>query len=207
MLVELPGAGHVTPPRNQRAPYERFALAHYTDKDSGHDADHVRRILARLDLLAEGLPTPRVDRLYFLACFHGLGRRIGHDAGFRRQVEAFLASLGWAEPEIVEVLHSVQRHLTAPVTVEERIVHDGNAVEVLGAFGIAKAFTTGGARGQSYEQTVERYEEVLDQARFVTPAGQMLAREGRAYARAFLDRFKAEARIKGPSSGPSGPIR
>jgi hypothetical protein len=107
------------------------SLAHYTDKDPGHDADHVRRILARLDLLAEGLPTPRVDRLYFLACFHGLGQRIGHDAGFRRQVEAFLASLGWAEPEIVEVLHSLQRHLTAPVTVEERIVHDGNAVEVL----------------------------------------------------------------------------
>jgi hypothetical membrane protein len=34
-------------------------------------------------------------------------------------------------------------------------VHDANAVEVLGAFGIAKAFTTGGARGQSNEQTVE----------------------------------------------------
>jgi uncharacterized protein len=145
--------------------------------------------------------------LYFLACFHGLGQRIGHDAGFRRQVEAFLASLGWAEPEIVEVLHSLQRHLTAPVTVEERIVHDGNAVEVLGAFGIAKAFTTGGARGQSYEQTVERYEEFLDRARFVTPVGQMLAREGRAYARAFLDRFKTEARIKEPSSGPPGPTR
>jgi hypothetical protein len=39
MLVERPGAGHVTPPRNQRAPYERFALAHSTDKDPGHDAD------------------------------------------------------------------------------------------------------------------------------------------------------------------------
>jgi hypothetical protein len=66
MLVERPGAGCVTPPRNQRAPYGRFALAHYTDKDPGHDA------------------------------------------GFRRQVEAFLASLGWAEPEIVEVLHAIE---------------------------------------------------------------------------------------------------
>jgi hypothetical protein len=53
--------------------------------------------------------------------------------------------------------------------------HNANAVEVLGAFGIAKAFTTGGARGQSYEQTVELYEGFLDRATFVTPTGRALA--------------------------------
>jgi putative transposase len=127
--------------------------------------------------------------------------------GFCQQVEAFLASLGWAGPEITDALVSLRRHLTASVTVEERIIHDANAVEVLGAFGIAKAFTTGGARGQSYEQTVERYEQFLDQTRFVTPAGQALARDGRAYARAFLRRFKAEAQIKEPPSQTPTPTR
>jgi uncharacterized protein len=193
--------------RSQRAPYERFALAHYADKDPAHDANHIRRILARCGQLAKGLPVPRPDRLYLLACFHGLGQRTTHDPGFCQQVEAFLASMGWAGPEITDALASLRRHLTAPVTVEERIVHDANAVEVLGAFGIAKAFTTGGARGQSYEQTVERYEQLLDQTRFVTPAGQALARDGRAYARAFLRRFKAEAQVKEPPSQAPTPTR
>lgn len=44
--------------RGQLAPYQRFALAHYADKDPAHDAGHIRRILARCDQLAEGLPAP-----------------------------------------------------------------------------------------------------------------------------------------------------
>jgi uncharacterized protein len=191
------------PGRWQRAPYERFALPWYADRDPAHNADHILRILVRCDQLGQGLPAPRTDRLFFLACFHGLGRRITGDTGFRRQVEGFLGSLGWSVPEIGEALRSLGRHLTAPVTVEERIVHDANAVEVLGAFGIAKAFTTGGARGQSYEQTVELYEGFLDRATFVTPAGQALAREGRACAKEFLRRLRAEARIKDlPAQAP-----
>jgi uncharacterized protein len=59
--------------------------------------------------------------------------------------------LGWTPAETTEVLAALARHADGPVSVEERIVHDANAVEVLGAFGIAKAFTTG-ALGQSYEQ-------------------------------------------------------
>jgi uncharacterized protein len=184
--------------RSKRAPYQQFALPHYAGKDPAHDADHIRRILARCDQLGAGLAAPQADRLFFLACFHGLGQRITLDPGFRRQVKAFLASIGWSGPEIAEALQSLERHLTTPVTVEERIIHDANAIEVLGAFGIAKAFTTGGARGQSYEQTIERYTRFLDETRFVTPVGRMLAQDGRAYARAFLRRFKAEAQIEEP---------
>jgi enhancing lycopene biosynthesis protein 2 len=65
--------------------------------------------------------------------------------------------LGWTAAETTEVLAALARHADGPVRVEERIVHDANAVEVLGAFGTAKAFTTGGALGQSYEQAAAIY--------------------------------------------------
>ena len=40
-------------------------------------------------------------------------------------------------------------------------MHDANYVEVLGAFGIAKAFTKGGAERQSYEETIAIFRENL----------------------------------------------
>lgn len=66
-------------------------------------------------------------------------------------------------------------HLEDPRTPEAMIVHDANYVEVLGALGIAKAFTTGGARGQTYETTVNIFENNLNRAVFHTPEGIRLA--------------------------------
>ena len=61
------------------------------------------------------------------------------------------------------------------------------------AFGIAKTFTVGGARGQTYEETVGYFERnCLDSIRFRTPAGRDMAEEGREYARRFLARLKRE---------------
>ncbi len=88
---------------------------------------------------------------------------------------------------------SLDRHLSDPQTIEEAIVHDANYIEMLGAFGVAKAFTTGGARGQSLHETADIYEHrYLDKVQFRTPAGQRAAEEGRAYVKAFLTRLRDE---------------
>ncbi|HEV2124492.1 MAG TPA: hypothetical protein VGW38_17195, partial [Chloroflexota bacterium] len=120
--------------------YEAFALPYYGDKDPAHGAAHLRQILSRLDELSQTLePPPRQDRLYFLACFHGLFKRVATDAAFRAEVERFLASLGWTPEETADALAALARHATDPQTPEECVVHDANACERLGAFGIAKA--------------------------------------------------------------------
>ncbi len=143
-------------------------------------------------------PPPRMDRLYFLACFHGLATKVGAEPHFREQVRAFLHHLGWSEPESTDILHSLERHLEDPQTTEEKMVHDANYLELLGAFGIAKAFTTGGARGQAIEESAAIFErQYLDQVEFQTPTGQRLAEEGRAYAKSFLRRLSWELGLDG----------
>ncbi|MHC4862055.1 MAG: HD domain-containing protein, partial [Planctomycetota bacterium] len=137
-------------------PYATFARPFYADKDPAHDFRHIERILGRLDALGKGMsPPPRPHRLHFLACFHGLGIRLRNDRAFRERVREFLGELGWSEVEADRGFACLWRHLEDPVTVEEKIVRDANYVELLGAFGVAKAFVTGGARGQSLEETAE----------------------------------------------------
>ena len=130
--------------------------------------------------------------LHFLACFHGLGNLIAQDQDLDHQVCELLARLGWADPEIEEAHLLLQRHCVDPQTSEERVVHDANYVEVVGAFGIAKAFTMGGAQRQSYEETAAIFQRNLHRVEFRTPRGQAIAQEGRSYAESFLDRLRDE---------------
>ncbi len=175
-------------------PYLRFVAPFYVGKDAAHDFRHIRRIVGRLAALAEGFsPAPRSDVLYFLASFHGLVHDITSSSDFSGQAQEFLSQLGWSEQEVGDGFRRLQRHLKSPVTVEEQIVHDANYVELLGAFGIAKAFTKGGAEGQSYEETADIFEhQFLDAVEFKTPVGQQMAAEKLAYTKGFLARLRAE---------------
>lgn len=174
--------------------YKKFVLPHYVGKDAAHNFRHIERILARLSILSEGIePSPNIESLYFLACFHGLGKRLNSDRAFAEEVKAFLLGLGWSESKIEEGFESLTRHLAQPQKIEEKIVHDANYLELLGAFGIAKAFTTGGARGQLIEESADIFEhQYLDKVEFQTPTGKRLAQEGREYAKAFLKRLQTE---------------
>ena len=150
--------------------------------------------MRRLDDLSAGIsPAPRRRLLHFLACLHGLGTRVREDAAFAAEVRSLLLRRGWSAAEAEEAMESLERHLRAPQSVEEEIVHDANYVELLGAYGVAKAFLTGGARGQSLEETVGIFEaQYLDRVHFRTPRGAELAREGREYAKRFLERLRRE---------------
>ena len=80
-----------------------------------------------------------------------------------------------------------------PFYTKIAIVHDANYIELLGAFGIAKAFTTGGARRQTYEETANIFEyQYLDKVAFLTPRGKQIAREKRAYTKGFLKQLRSE---------------
>ena len=95
--------------------------------------------------------------------------------------------------EICELFESLARQFSHPETVEEEIVHDANYLETTGAFGIAKAFTTGGAKGQSMEETVNIFEgQYFDRVEFRTPEGKRIAGERKVYTQDFFERLRKE---------------
>lgn len=180
--------------KNHLEPYIDFVKPFYAGKDSVHDFRHIERIISRLTPLSEGIAQSiRTDRLFFLACFHGLGKQLSGNPEFCTQVRIFLNSLDWSKEDIEEAFQSLFRHLSNPQSIEEKIDHEANCVETLGAFGIAKAFTTGGAKGQSIEETVNIFEhQHLDKVVFQTPAGKQLAGERKTYTKEFLRRLRDE---------------
>jgi len=178
----------------QLEPYKDYVQPFYSEKDPAHNFQHIERIIQRLPVLANRLSAPpRTDRLYFLACFHGLGKRLQTDGDFRTQTKKFLMGLGWTVKEICELFESLARQFSHPETVEEEIVHDANYLETTGAFGIAKAFTTGGAKGQSMEETVNIFEgQYFDRVEFRTPEGKRIAGERKVYTQDFFERLRKE---------------
>lgn len=174
--------------------YLQFVEPFYEEKDPAHNFRHIQRIVDRLDLLSSGMsPQPAQDMLYFLASFHGLAKKMSSSTDFRENVKDFLQQIGWNEERIADGFERLHRHLKSPLTVEEKIVHDANFVELLGAFGIAKAFTKGGAEGQSYEETADIFEyQFLDAVEFKTPVGIQIASEKREYTKDFFARLRAE---------------
>ena len=183
----------ITMLKQQIEPYKEFARPYYVNRDSAHDFRHIKRIISRLDLLSKEMPPCSKALLCFLACFHGLKTQLEKDELFRDRVKVFLQNLTWNEPEIEKAFSSLKRHTSNPQTVEEQIVHDANYVELLGALGIAKAFTTGGAYQQTYEETANIFEyRYLDKVKFVTPVGKRIAKQKRAYTKSFLKQLRSE---------------
>ncbi len=171
-----------------------FVRPRYAVKDPAHDFSHIQRIIRLIGPLSEGVLPPVKPRLLcFLACFHGLAGDLREDEFFRTRTRTLLDQLGWTAQEITEALESVQRHINAPQTGEEMVVHDANCAETLGALGIAKAFTTGGARAQGYETTLDVFEKsILPKTKFLTPVGRKLAADADSFTRDFLARLRRE---------------
>ena len=181
--------------KQQIEPYKEFALHYHQGlkKDTAHDFRHIERIIGRLDLLSSEISSvPNKPLLYFIACFHGLKANLNNKL-FQKEVVRFLQNLEWTEIEVKQAFQSLDRHLENPQIVEEKIVHDANYIELLGAFGIAKAFTTGGAKKQTYEQTADIFEDqYLDKVEFLTPVGKRMAKEKRTYTKEFMKQLRKE---------------
>ncbi len=159
-----------------------------------HNFQHITRINNRLTPLSDGIPEPiRHDKLFFLVCFHGLGKILARNADFDFTARDFLKSLGWTKENIEKAFQSLCQHLSNPRSIEEKVVQDANYVKTLGVFWIAKAFTTGGAKGQSLEETINFFENQFhDKVVFQTPAGKLWKRKKKTYTKEFLKRLKAE---------------
>lgn len=172
-------------------PYLDAALTFYDGKDVAHGRQHVLRLCDRVLLLVPSGTDVDLPYLWFLVAFHGLVDAL-REPSFAAGTQAALERLGWDKPSAQKAMEGLRRHTTHPQRLEEKLVHDANLLEVLGAFGVAKAFTRGGADGQTYDETLDIYEQNLEKARFATDVGRKKAELGRSYGRAFIRQLRAE---------------
>ena len=131
------------------------ARSYYEGADAIHDFDHVLRVLALAERLAqeEGADLEIVRAATLLHdVARGQGDRLSANhahagAEFARDV------LAGQPPEKVEaVAHAVAAHRFRsgpdPETLEAKVLHDADKLDAIGAIGVARAFAFGGYEGQ-----------------------------------------------------------
>lgn len=187
--------------RHDERTYREFAIPLYGALKLGpvRDREYVNRIFSRLDefLGRSDVVTAgclRLDKLWCLASLTGLAERVACDRALQWQVTDFLMSVGWLADELEDLFLALERHRTMPVGAEECLIHDAQAMEGLGALGIARGFSVGAAWGHSYRRTIQDLREHVDGLTLLTPVGRRVAERAKAATEEFLVRMEGELR-------------
>jgi uncharacterized protein len=136
----------------------------YERSGSGHDFDHVIRVLAlaRQIAVAEGADLAVACTA---ALLHDVGESDGRKDHHLRGAAIAREILQDQPPEFVEaVAHAIEAHRfradPAPRTLEARVVSDADKLDAIGAIGVARAFAHAGSRGTALWRTPWR--EIAD---------------------------------------------
>ncbi|WP_103020709.1 HD domain-containing protein [Salinibacter altiplanensis] len=188
--------------------------------DAAHDRAHVERVAATARRLAQS-ETAQMDVVMPAAWLHDcvvLPKDAPDRASAARRAadtaRDFLTDEGYPEQWIPDIEHAIAAHSysgdTEPETAEAKVVQDADRLDALGAIGIARCFTVGGALDQSLynlddpfcdDRAPEDDAYTLDHfyAKLLrlpetmrTDAGRTEAKRRAAYMRSYLERLDGE---------------
>lgn len=165
--------------------------------------DHAERVLQIVEDIGrrEGAD---LDILRVAALLHDIGLPINKERHY--EIGALLArgvllQFGFTADEIGPIAHAIEAHSRYggpdPQTLEGRILQDADAVEYVGAIGLARAIARGVESG-AYSGDLNELSALIDgliervEGTLHTEGGQVLVRDRAAYLRAFQERLKAE---------------
>ena len=126
----------------------------------GHGTDHVVRVYQNAMRIAENEPGCDREIVALAALLHDADdHKLFHtenNANARRFLSENAVPADRTE-RIIEAINSVsfsQNQGKVPATLEGRIVQDADRLDAVGAIGIARTFSYGGAHGRSLEASV-----------------------------------------------------
>jgi uncharacterized protein len=196
------------------------ARALYKGADAVHDFDHVLRVLALAERLAE-MEGADLEIVRAAALLHDVARGREWDAeGDHALAGADAARQMLAtEPQdkVEAVAHAIAAHRfrtgPEPLSLEAKVLHDADKLDAIGAIGVARAFAFGGHRGQrmwgevsaGYQESeatrhqhtpVHEYHLKLVRIkdRLLTESARRLAEERHAFMVSFFQRLEREVR-------------
>ncbi|HSH01430.1 MAG TPA: HD domain-containing protein [Anaerolineae bacterium] len=182
-------------------------------QDPSHDLAHIQRVVANAQNLTANSPAS-LEIIYPAAWLHDCVT-LPKDAPNRHQASrlaadaatTFLHQANYPTHYIDAINHAIAAHSFSaqipPQTLEAKIVQDADRLDALGAIGIARCFTVGGALGRPlytspdpfcHTRTPNDLESSLDHfyTKLLTLADTMQTEAGRAEARrrtTFLRQF------------------
>lgn len=180
-----------------------FVEKYMSKYDGSHDFNHIRRVVGLANLIYKRLQEDNPSQVEGLDLFAVTLAALLHDVGDKKYLEpgqdpntlvlATLLSFGAPEDLAIKVQRivvgvSYSSEIQDPAQVqamiekypELAIVQDADRLDAIGAVGIGRTFTFGGAKGARHMgETIQHFEDKLEklEAMMKTEPGKAMARE------------------------------
>jgi uncharacterized protein len=186
-----------------------YIKVYMSNYDPSHDYSHIKRVVHLAQTIQTHVPNTNRDIVTLAALLHDVGDRKylkpGEDA--TRMIFTVLTSLGASEvlaekiqticlgvsysSEIKDLAHVQTLIREHP---ELAVVQDADRLDAIGAVGIGRVFTFGGAKGRGLDDSIDHFEEKLLklESMMKTDYGRELARERTERLRLMKEWFEQE---------------
>ncbi|EAD1407466.1 HD domain-containing protein [Listeria monocytogenes] len=191
---------------------QKWMQSHFEKETTGHDWEHIKRVwhLSKQIQATEGGDKFAIE---LAALFHDYNdSKLTSDPAQATEVITHWMK-GKEIPEeviskIIRIIQSVSfkngKNPTQASTIEEKIVQDADRLDAIGAIGIARTFTYGGAhnreianRGHPENTTLQHFYDklLLIQKQLKTKTGRELAGEKQKIMQEFIHALEKELKI------------
>ncbi|MBM3420168.1 MAG: HD domain-containing protein [Bacteroidetes bacterium] len=192
--------------------FESWIAGVSENHDTGHDINHLRRVMRNAAIIAEGEGYKDHDLISLCALFHDVAdhKFTGNPDILLEKVAAFLHGEG-VHDDYISKVKFVAEHVSfskrsdrITKTPELEIVMDADRLDAIGAVGIARAFTYGGFRsrplyGEAMNGTTigHFYEKLLLLRDLMnTGTAKKMAQERHNFMVQFLEQFERETGVE-----------
>ena len=184
---------------------EEYIAVLFRQDAGGHDAAHSMRVCRLAMRIADGEAACDREAAALAALLHDADDPKLFDTENNANARAFLeknAVDGNRADFICRLINGVsfsRNRGARPDTPEGCIVQDADRLDAIGAVGIARTFSYGGAHGRSMEASLAHFQEKLLLLRDMmhTDTARRLARDRHAFLEAFLREWEREMRESG----------
>ena len=133
----------------------------YPAQDGVHDFEHVLRVLAMADRLAQAMGAD-LEIVHAAVLLHDVNgaqadreQRLDHHCAAANWAGELLQSEGWGEERIAAVQHCIRAHRfrddrEPPATIEAKVLFDADKLDVLGAIGAARTVAYAALAGMPF---------------------------------------------------------
>lgn len=131
----------------------------YTQFDASHDFEHILRVEQNALTIARGYAQVNIETLLLAVYLHDVS-----DAKYASNtatLENILSALALEQQQLAEIRHIIEAisfsggNEIEARSIEAQIARDADRLDAIGAIGIARAFTYGGAKGRKLYDDAE----------------------------------------------------
>jgi uncharacterized protein len=121
------------------------------------------------------------------------GSELGQES-IRVKVWNLLSSFGFKDSHIEKIMQTVRNSSEKPQTIEEKVLHDANILDALGATGIARAFMKAGYERQTLRQTMDIMKKNMERQLY-TPKAREMSEQRKRLMKIFLKTLEEDFKV------------